>query len=198
MKKIALTGGIGCGKTTVSNIFFEKFKIPTIDTDVLARQAVTKGSEGLKEVVSHFGSNILDNRGELDRLKLKKIIFFDEKQKRILESIIHPIVNRLLKEEVNSTRSTYCLIAVPILRRDSKILSFVDRIIFIDCEESVQIKRTLLRDNLNLELIKNIIKSQPSRVELSQIANDIIKNNGSLSRLNRDIQKLHEKYIKLA
>ena len=84
------------------------------------------------------------------------------------------------------------------MRKDSKILSFVDRIIFIDCEESVQIKRTLLRDNLNLELIKNIIKSQPSRVELSQIANDIIKNNGSLSRLNRDIQKLHEKYIKLA
>ena len=89
------------------------------------------------------------------------------------------------------------MIAVPILRKDSKILSFVDRIIFIDCEESVQIKRTLLRDNLNLELIKNIIKSQPSRVELSQIANDIIKNNGSLSRLNRDIQKLHEKYIEL-
>ena len=178
--------------------FFQKFKIPTIDTDVLARQAVTKGSEGLKEVVSHFGSNILDNEGELDRLKLKKIIFFDEKQKRKLESIIHPIVNRLLKEEVSSTSSTYCLIAVPILRKDSKILSFVDRIIFIDCEESVQIKRTLLRDNLNLELIKNIIKSQPTRVELSQIANDIIKNNGSLSRLNRDIQKLHEKYIELA
>ena len=198
MKKIALTGGIGCGKTTVSNIFFQKFKIPTIDTDVLARQAVAKGSEGLKEVVSHFGANILDNEGELDRLKLKKIIFFDEKQKRKLESIIHPIVNRLLKEEVSITSSAYCLIAVPILRKDSEILCFVDRIIFIDCEESVQIKRTRHRDNLDLELIKKIIKSQPSRIELNQIANDIIKNNGSLDRLSRDIQNLHEKYIKLA
>ena len=197
MKKIALTGGIGCGKTTVSNIFFQKFKIPTIDTDVLARQAVTKGSEGLKEVVSHFGSNILDNEGELDRLKLKKIIFFDQKQKRKLESIIHPIVNRLLKEEVSITSSAYCLIAVPILRKDSEILSFVDRIMFIDCEESIQIKRTLHRDNLDLELIKKIIKSQPSRVELNRIANDILKNNGSLDKLNRDIQNLHEKYIKL-
>ena len=198
MKKIALTGGIGCGKTTVSNIFFQKFKIPTIDTDILARQAVTKGSEGLKEVVSHFGSNILDNEGELDRLKLKKIIFFDQKQKRKLESIIHPIVNRLLKEEVSIISSAYCLIAVPILRKDSEILCFVDRIIFIDCEESVQIKRTRHRDNLDLELIKKIIKSQPSRIELNQIANDIIKNNGSLDRLSRDIQNLHEKYIKLA
>lgn len=197
MKKIALTGGIGCGKTTVSNIFFQKFKIPTIDTDILARQAVTKGSEGLKEVVSHFGSNILDNEGELDRLKLKKIIFFDQKQKRKLESIIHPIVNHLLKEEVSITSSAYCLIAVPILRKDSEILSFVDRIMFIDCEESIQIKRTLHRDNLDLELIKKIIKSQPTRVELNQIANDIIKNNGGLDKLNRDIQNLHEKYIKL-
>ena len=197
MKKIALTGGIGCGKTTVSNIFFQKFKIPTIDTDILARQAVTKGSEGLKEVVSHFCSNILDNEGELDRLKLKKIIFFDQKQKRKLESIIHPIVNRLLKEEVSITSSAYCLIAVPILRKDSEILSFVDRIMFIDCEESIQIKRTLHRDNLDLELIKKIIKSQPTRVELNQIANDIIKNNGGLDKLNRDIQNLHEKYIKL-
>ena len=81
MKKIALTGGIGCGKTTVSNIFFQKFKIPTIDTDILARQAVTKGSEGLKEVVSHFGSNILDNEGELDRLKLKKLFFLIKNKK---------------------------------------------------------------------------------------------------------------------
>ncbi len=198
MKKIALTGGIGCGKTTVSNIFFDKFKIPTIDTDILARHAVTKGSEGLKSIINHFGSSILTNEGELDRPKLKKIIFFDEKQRKILEDIIHPIVKRLLKEEVNTKESAYCLIAVPILRKDSEILSLVDRIIFIDCKESIQIKRTLLRDNLDLELIKKIIKSQPNRVELSQLANDIIQNNGSLNRLNRDIQNLHEKYIKLA
>ena len=103
----------------------------------------------------------------------------------------------MLKEEYHKL-CLYCLIAVPILRKDSEILSFVDRIMFIDCEESIQIKRTLHRDNLDLELIKKIIKeSQPTRVELNQIANDIIKNNGGLDKLNRDIQNLHEKYIKL-
>lgn len=197
MKKIALTGGIGCGKSTVSNIFFEKFRIPTIDTDILSRRAVAKGTEGLEKIINHFGSSILNDEGGLDRLKLKKLVFFDKKQKKILENIVHPLVHRLLKEEVNITRSAYCLIAVPILRKDSEILSIVDRIIFIDCKESIQIKRTLLRDNLDLDLIKNIIKSQPSRFELSQIANDIIQNNGGLNRLTRDIQNLHKKYIEL-
>ncbi len=197
MKRIALTGGIGCGKTTVSNIFLNKFKIPTIDTDLLARQAVTKGSEGLKEVISRFGSKVLNDEDELDRLKLKKMIFSNEDKKKTLENIIHPIVNRLLTEKLNTIKSDYCLIAVPILRKESIIMSLVDRILFIDCKESIQIERTLLRDKIELPLIKKIMRSQPSRIELKEIATDIIQNNNGLTELTRDIANLHKKYVKL-
>ncbi len=198
MKRIALTGGIGCGKTTVSNIFQKNFGIPTIDTDLLARQAVARGSDGLKEVINQFGSDILNNEGELDRLNLKKIIFSDEDKRKILEKIIHPIVNRLVKEEINMITSDYCLIAIPILRKESTIISMVDRILFIDCQESIQIERTLFRDKLELSLVKNIIRSQPSRIELKEIATDILENNNSFKDLNRDIANLHEKFIRLS
>ena len=198
MKRIALTGGIGCGKTTVSNIFLNKFKIPTIDTDLLARQAVTKGSEGLKEVISRFGSKVLNDEDELDRLKLKKMIFSNEDKKKTLENIIHPIVNRLLTEKLNTIKSDYCLIAVPILRKESIIMSLVDRILFIDCKESIQIERTLLRDKIELPLIKKIMRSQPSRIELKERATDVIENNDSLADLTRDIRNLHKKYVELS
>tara|TARA_A100000164_G_scaffold378995_1_gene422105 strand:- start:1325 stop:1927 length:603 start_codon:yes stop_codon:yes gene_type:complete len=197
MKNIALTGGIGCGKTTVSKIFLKNFGIPTIDTDLLARQAVTKGSSGLTQVISRFGSDILNDKDELDRLKLKKIIFFDKDKRKTLEKIIHPIVNRLVKEKIRMITSHYCLIAVPILRKESTIMSLVDRVLFIDCKESIRIERTVLRDKLELPLVKKIIKSQPSRIELKEMATDIIQNNDSFSELNRDIGKLHEKFIRL-
>ena len=92
MIKIALTGGIGSGKTTVSRIFFENFGIPTIDTDKLARNAVSSKSIGLQQIVKHFGVEILNKKGELDRPKIKQIIFSDYMQKKKLEEIIHPIV----------------------------------------------------------------------------------------------------------
>ena len=197
MKNIALTGGIGCGKTTVSNIFLKNFGIPTIDTDLLARQAVTKGSSGLTEVISRFGSDILNDKDELDRLKLKKIIFFDKDKRKTLEKIIHPIVNRLVREKISMITSHYCFIAVPILRKESTIMSLIDRVLFIDCKESIRIERTVLRDKIELQLVKKIIKSQPSRIELKEMATDIIQNNDGFLELNRDITKLHEKFIRL-
>lgn len=197
MIKIAITGGIGCGKTTVSKIFFEKFKIPTIDTDILARQAVSKTSKGLKQVVDYFGANILDDQGELDRLKVKKIIFTDNIKKKELEGIIHPIVHQLIIKQLEIVTANFCFVAIPILRKDSSILSLVDRILFVDCKESIRIRRTMERDNLEASLVKNIIQNQPSRTELCQIADDIIENNGSLIKLNKEIVTLKEMYSTL-
>ena len=104
----------------------------------------------------------------------------------------------LVKEEINMITSDYCLIAIPILRKESTIISMVDRILFIDCQESIQIERTLFRDKLELSLVKNIIRSQPSRIELKEIATDILENNNSFKDLNRDIANLHEKFIRLS
>ena len=194
MIKICITGGIGCGKTTVSNIFFNKYRIPTIDTDSLAHLAVSKGSEGLDQVVNQFGTGVLNNQGELDRIKIKKIIFTDASKRGELEAIIHPIVYQLIKREIKVVTANFCLIAVPILRKSSSILSLVDRVLFVDCQEVIRIKRTISRDNLDVPLIKNIIKSQPTRMELKQIADDTIENNGSITELKQDITKLQEKY----
>ena len=197
MIKIALTGGIGSGKTTVSRIFFEKFRIPTIDTDKLARDAVSSKSIGLQQVVKYFGVEILNKKGELDRPKIKQIIFSDYMQKKKLEEIIRPIVYELLEKELAKTFSAYCLIAVPILKKESKILSTVDRVLLVDCKESIQIKRAVERDKLKVSFVKEIIKSQPSHLELKELATDIIENNNGLTKLNNEVASLHRKFINL-
>ena len=197
MIKIALTGGIGSGKTTVSKIFFENFGIPTIDTDKLARNAVSSKSIGLQQIVKHFGVEILNKKGELDRPKIKQIIFSDYMQKKKLEEIIHPLVYELLEKELAKTISAYCLIAVPILNKQSKILSTVDRVLLVDCKESIRTKRAVERDKLGVSFVREIIKSQPSHLELKELATDIIENNNGLTKLNNEVAILHKKFANL-
>ena len=201
---IALTGGIGSGKTTVSEIFKSK-NIPIIDTDVIARQIVELDKPAYNKIIKLFGENILDKGKSIDRQTLRKIIFTSEHKRLQLERILHPIIWNEVESELKKLKSfseipPYCIIVVPLLIENltkNKPVTF-DRILVVDIEEKIQIERTINRDNCDESMVKNIIKTQVSRQKRIDAADDIILNVEDLNLLKNNVEKLHKKYLQLS
>lgn len=196
---IALTGGIGSGKTTVSEIFKSK-NIPIIDTDVIARQIVEQDKPAYIEILKIFGKEILNKDNSINRQALRKLIFSSTEKRLQLESILHPEIWQEVKSQLSSLTSPYCIIVVPLLFENLTKITAVkfDRILVIDTEEDMQIKRSQKRDDSDIEVIKNIMKSQVSRQTRTDAADDIILNTENLDLLNKKVNSLHQQYIKLS
>lgn len=196
---IALTGGIGSGKTTVSEIFKSK-NIPIIDTDVIARQIVEQDKPAYIEILKIFGKEILNKDNSINRQALRKLIFSSTEKRLQLESFLHPEIWQEVKSQLSSLTSPYCIIVVPLLFENLTKITAVkfDRILVIDTEEDMQIKRSQKRDDSDIEVIKNIMKSQVSRQTRTDAADDIILNTENLDSLNKKVNSLHQQYIKLS
>lgn len=196
MLKIGLTGGIGSGKTTVSNLF-EKLDIPIIDMDVIARDVVKPGQPALEIIQKSFGEDICLPDGMLDRQKLRDIIFSDEQERIKLENIIHPAIRKCVSESIAKLTSPYCIIVIPLLFETGQ-KDLVDRILVVDSSIDEQVRRTTLRDKISDEDARKIISSQVSREERVSKADDVIDNNGDKATLAKEISDLHQKYLELA
>ncbi len=196
---IALTGGIGSGKTTVSEIFKSK-KIPIIDTDIIARQIVEQDKPAYIEIRKIFGKEILNKDNSINRQALRKLIFSSTEKRLQLESILHPVIWQEVKSQLSSRTSPYCIVVVPLLFENLTKITAVkfDRILVIDTEEEMQIKRSQKRDGSDIEVIKNIMKSQVSRQTRINAADDIILNTENLDALNKKVNSLHQQYLKLS
>jgi len=196
---IALTGGIGSGKTTVSEIFKSK-NIPIIDTDVIARQIVEQDKSAYIEILKIFGKEILNKDNSINRQALRKLIFSSTEKRLQLESILHPVIWQEVKSQLSSLTSPYCIVVVPLLFENLTKITAVkfDRILVIDTEEDMQIKRSQKRDDSDIEVIKNIMKSQVSRHTRTDAADDIILNTENMDSLNKKVSSLHQQYIKLS
>lgn len=195
MLKIGLTGGIGCGKSTVCKIFSD-LGVPIIDTDALARQAVTPGSECLNRLVQDFGNDILLTDGSLDRKKLRDIVFTDNQKLKELESIVHPEIRRLLRQQLNTISTPYVIIAIPLLI-EKNWNNDVDRILVVDCSEELQIARASSRDDRQPTDIQKIMDAQATRQQRLAVANDVIHNDTDLDSVYRQVEKLHLYYTQL-
>jgi dephospho-CoA kinase len=199
MLRVALTGGIASGKTTVSNAFLA-LGVPVVDADILARQAVAIDSLGLRKVTDRFGLEILQNDGSLDRAKLREIIFSDSSARADLESIVHPEVRRLTNELINTFEQSghpYCLIVIPLLVETGQQDRY-DHIVVVDVAVETQIKRLQSRDGGTVDDAKKILNSQASRDDRLAIADDVITNNGDISGINKQVNDLHDALLKLA
>lgn len=195
MLKIGLTGGIGCGKSTVT-AEFARLKVPIIDADVIAHQLVTIGKPALQQIVELFGKQILNSDQSLNRAYLGRLIFNDSNKKNQLEALMHPLIYQQIHTELSLLQHQYCIICIPLLVETAK-LDLVDRVLVIECSEQQQIMRVKQRNGLSTTQIKRIISTQASTTQRRLVAHDILNNSTSIQELLVQIKSLHSLYLSL-
>ena len=195
-KKIGLTGGIASGKTTVSDCF-KKLGTQVIDADIISHEVTEPSGSAFDEILSEFGSEILDEKGLINRKKMRAIIFNDPSQKKILENIIHPKVRDEMFQRINKSDDHYLIVSVPLLV-ETGMHQIMDRNLLVDCSEDTQIERLMHRDKITLNEAKAILKNQASRSDRKKIADDLIvnENNVTLIELENEVLELHKYYSK--
>jgi dephospho-CoA kinase len=192
---IGLTGGIGSGKSVAAAIF-KDLGIDSIDADDLARDSLNINSKGYKLFINEFGEKYLDENKDINRELLRKDIFNNPVTKIKLENLIHPLVRSGIQAFINSSKSDYCIIVVPLIYETSSSKLY-DRILVIDCDIDAQIERTSKRDNQTINEIKNILDKQATREERISIADEVILNNGSIEHLRKSVLNMHKKYMEI-
>lgn len=171
---IGLTGGIGSGKSTVARLF-KALNIEVIDADVVARLVVQKGQPALEEISAYFGNDIVEN-GELNRTKLRHIIFSDEQKKTWLNNLLHPIIRKEMLRQLALAKSDYVILEAPLLF-ENRLESYCDYVLVVDIDEQLQVSRAQIRDNATKKQIQAIIANQISRKERLEKAHYVIENN---------------------
>ena len=194
--RIGLTGGIASGKSTVADLFAE-LGAPVIDTDVIAREIVEPGQPALDEIRTRFGDHVIDAGGNLDRRELRGIVFGDDCARLDLEAILHPRIGEETRRQAAAAGGDYQLIVVPLLV-GSKLVEFVDRVLVVDCDEDTQIERLLQRDSETVAQARRILAAQASRDERLAIADDVVRNDGSLDETREQVRNLDRLYRSLA
>lgn len=193
---VGLTGGIGSGKTTVSNLF-ASVGIKIIDADVIAREVVEPGTEALQQIAEHFGASILTPEGALNRQALRQRIFSNQTEKAWLDQLLHPRIREVIQHQLDEAQGPYCILSAPLLL-ENNLHALTDRVLVVDVSEETQIKRTTSRDGVSDAQIKAIIAAQIDRQSRLQAADDIIHNDGSLASVKHQVEKLDACYRKLA
>ncbi|MCG8369177.1 MAG: dephospho-CoA kinase [Proteobacteria bacterium] len=194
--RIGLTGGIASGKSTVAGMFAE-LGVPVIDTDVIAREVVARGQPALDEIRDRFGDHVIDADGNLDRAEMRATVFSDDRARLDLEAILHPRIGAETRRQADLAGGDYQLIVVPLLT-DSPLRAYVDRILVVDCDEDIQVRRLLARDTETLEQARRILAAQAGREERLAIADDVIVNEGSLHATRERVIRLDRQYRRLA
>jgi dephospho-CoA kinase len=197
MYVVAITGGIGSGKTTVANQF-AALGIEVVDADLIAREVVAPGTPALAAITSHFGPEILTEQGLLDRRVLRERIFSDQAAKSWLNALLHPIIRSEMLRQCAAVSSPYCLLVVPLLV-ENRLTELADRVLVIDVDEATQIERTCHRDGVSREQAQAILASQASRSERLAMADDVLDNqSGTTETIRERILALHETYLAFA
>lgn len=193
---IGLTGGIGCGKSAVSDLF-AGLGVPVIDADVVAREVVEPGRPALEEIARRFGPETLLADGQLNRKRLRKLIFGDIQARKDLEAILHPRIRRSMQEQLRQLHSPYVILSIPLLLETGQE-NTVDRLLVVDCSPELQIDRICARDGAAPDQAREILRAQCSRRDRLNAADDVIENNDSLEALEQKVRSLHGKYLALS
>ena len=191
---VGLRGGIGTGKSAVSNIF-ESLGVDIADADISSRNVMKPGEEAFKKVVDHFGKGILDSAGEINRPRLRKIVFSKPEEKILLENLTVPSIIEDLMKKIQLSSSEYVML---VLSTGSGKTSLMNRLLVVDAKKNTQIKRVMERDKTCREEVEAIIATQPDRKDRLKGNDDLILNEGLISDLERQVMSLHKKYLKLA
>ena len=193
---VGLTGGIASGKSLVGAMFV-KLGASLIDTDVVARELVAAGQPGLAAIAAEFGPTVLLPTGELDRRALRSQVFADEAKRHTLEALLHPLIRARTRAKLAELTAPYALVAVPLLVETS-FGEIVDRILVVDCPESLQLERLMRRDAIPKPEALAMLRAQTDRATRLKAAHDVIDNSGTPDATLRQVDVLHRRYLDLA
>lgn len=193
---VGLSGGIGSGKTTVSNMF-AKLGVEIIDADVIARQVVEPNGPALGAIVDKFGPQVLDQNGNLDRRKLRDIVFSQGEAKDWLNTLLHPLIRQQMEQQTRQAKSVYCMLSVPLLVENQSYQN-VDRVLIVDVPENLQLSRSINRDAASEKQINAIMASQATRQQRLEVADDVIDNSADEETLLTQVYQLHQRYVQMA
>lgn len=191
---VGLTGGIGCGKSTVSRLFAD-LGITIVDTDILAKKFTEVNGLAVNPIREAFGDGCINSVGAVDRVKMLDLIFSDNNARTRLEEILHPLILKEVTIQIKEITEAYIIIVVPLLFETHDYDDIVKRALVVDCSESLQLLRTMTRSQLSEEKVKAIMATQVTRQRRLQLADDIIINDHDIDSLKRQVLTLHKKYL---
>lgn len=191
---VGLTGGIGCGKSTVSRLFAD-LGITIVDTDILAKKFTEVNGLAVNAIREAFGDGCINSVGAVDRVKMLDLIFSDNSARTRLEKILHPLILKEVTIQIKEITEAYIIIVVPLLFETHDYDNTVERVLVVDCSESLQLLRTMTRSRLSEEKVKAIMATQVTRQRRLQLADDIITNDHDIDSLKRQVLTLHKKYL---
>ncbi|KAF1034112.1 MAG: Dephospho-CoA kinase [Herbaspirillum frisingense] len=194
---VGLTGGIGSGKTTVANLFGE-LGAALVDTDAIAHQLTAPGGLAIAPIRDHFGAAFIDERGAMDRARMRGHVFGNAAARQDLEAILHPLIRSETVRAAEAADGDYVIFVVPLLVESGTWVGRTDRILVVDCEEEVQITRVMQRNGLQRHEVEAIMAAQASRFARLAVADDVIENNRESAALPELVQALHGRYLELA
>ena len=195
MLVVGLTGGIGSGKTAVSDAFARR-GAAVIDTDLIARELVEPGQPALAEIRARFGAEILIGDGRLDRRRLRRLIFTDPRARADLETILHPRIDAAVRERLAAVDTPYAIVVIPLLTETGGQRGYLDRVLVVDVPERLQIERVMARDVVGAAQARQALAAQAGRAERLALADDVIHNDTSLAALDRQVEALHQSYLR--
>jgi dephospho-CoA kinase len=190
---VGLTGGIGSGKSAAAD-HFQQLGIDVVDADLASRAVVEPGQPALDKIADHFGADILDAQGGLDRAALRQRVFRDSDERKWLQRLLHPLINDYLVQKVNDARSAYCLLVNPLLIESGQ-QQWCDFVVVVDTSVETQLARTMARDNNSEAQVQAIIDAQTSREHRLDAADFVLTNNHDLSHLQEQVETLHRELL---
>jgi dephospho-CoA kinase len=192
---VALTGGIGSGKSAAAKVFAE-LGVPVTDVDEISHQLTAANQPLIQDIKANFGGDYITPEGALNRAAMRKLVFSDDAARAKLNALLHPaIYNEAVLQLQANKDAPYQVLVVPLLFDSPRYLPHINRILVIDCDKNTQIERVKQRSKLPESEIINIIKAQTSRKKQLKLANDVIENNENVEKLREKILEIHQKYL---
>lgn len=190
---IGLTGLIGSGKSVVAEEF-QKLGIDIIDTDKIAHEITSTNGTAIDKIRKIFGKNYINPDNSLNRIKMRDLIFNEKSSKLKLENILHPLIIEKTRRLITQSNSPYIIVAVPLLFKSLKYMSFIHRSVFVDCRRNILIKRVIARNNLSRTQINAILENQVARKIQLLLCDDILDNNSTVEEMYNSVLELDHKY----
>jgi dephospho-CoA kinase len=194
---VGLTGGIGSGKSSVAKLFVDMGAV-LVDTDAIAHELTGPGGEAMPALREAFGAAVADASGALDRAAMRQRVFADPAARGRLEGILHPLIRRHSEARCRAAASPYVILGVPLLIESGDFRQRCQRIVVVDCPETLQIERVMARNGLSEGEVRAIMAVQATRSQRLAAADDVVVNDADLSSLYPQVEALHQNYLRLS